>query len=160
MLGSVHLPKQLRDAGLDITIHDDVYHQTERDPWIYYDRGKASMIVVTSDSMFMKSFPHMAAIALARTTVLAFTSNSEKSAVRGAAFLKALPAIYDELKQRKKGRYFIGIVGMSGTFRIKEERPLPHRKSCDRSDWESYKRVCDAEGVLALGYEAETNKTA
>jgi hypothetical protein len=27
---------------------------------------------------------------------------------------------------------------------------LPHRKLCDHRDWESYKRVCEEAGVLAL----------
>jgi hypothetical protein len=128
---------------LDITVHDDIYQPTERDPWIFYDRGKLGFIVVTSDTSFMKSFPHMAAIALARTIVLAFSNNNYKSAVRGNAFLTA--------KHRKaKRQYFIGIVGMSGTLTIRAESPLPHRKTCDQKDWESYERVCKSEGVLAL----------
>lgn len=77
-LGSVFLPKQLRQAGLDVTVHDDVYQQTERDPWIFYDRGKLGFVIVTSDTTFMRSFPHMAAISLARTIVLAFSNNNYK----------------------------------------------------------------------------------
>ena len=153
-LGSVFLPKQLRQAGLDITVHDDVYQQTERDPWIFYDRGKRGFIVVTSDTSFMKSFPHMAAIALARTIVLAFSNNNYKAEVRGNAFLKALPNIEWEIKKHRRKRklnYFIAVIGMTGTFRVKAEAPLPHRKTCDVKDWESYQDVCRVEGVLALG---------
>jgi hypothetical protein len=155
-LGSFYLPAQLRAAGLDITIHDDLYVQTERDPWIFYERGKEGFVIVTSDTEFMKSFPHMAAIALAQTTVIAFSNNNYKSVVRGNAFLNALPRITAELashrKRRKKG-YFIAIVGMHGSFTIKAEAPLPHRKTCDRKDWDSYERVCKAEGVLAFAPE-------
>ena len=39
---------------------------------------------------------------------------------------------------------------MAGTFTIKAEAPLPSRKTCDDKDWESYERVCKAEGVLPL----------
>jgi hypothetical protein len=143
----------LRAAGLDVTIHDDLYVQTERDPWIFYDRGKEGFVIVTSDTEFMKSFPHMAAIALAQTTVIAFSNNNYKSEVRGNAFLQALPRITAELarhKRRRTNRYFIAIVGMHGSFTMKAEAPLPHRKTCDQKDWDSYERVCAAEGVLPL----------
>jgi hypothetical protein len=152
-LGSVFLPKQLRQAGLDITVHDDVYPATERDPWIFYDQGKRGFIIVTSDTSFMKSFPHMAAVALARTTVLAFSNNNYKSQVRGSAFLKALGKIEKEIKRHRSHRqrkYFVAVIGMMGTFTIKAESPLPQRRTCDPKDWESYERVCQVEGVLAL----------
>lgn len=148
-LGSVYLPKQLRDAGLHITVHDDVYQQAERDPWIFYECGKRNLIVITSDTLFMKSFPHMAAVALGKTSVIAFTNNNFKSEVRGSAFLKARRIIEDALRKHK-GRYFIGIVGSTGTFRIRAESPLPERKTCDLPDWNSYERVCKQEGVLAF----------
>jgi predicted nuclease of predicted toxin-antitoxin system len=148
-LGSVYLPKQLRDAGLDITVHDDVYQQTERDPWIFYECGKKKLIVITSDTLFMKSFPHMAAIALGRTSVIAFTNNNYKSQVRGSAFLKALPLIEKALHEHV-GLYFIGKVGSAGAFNIRAESPLPQRKTCDLRDWQSYDRVCKQEGVLAF----------
>ncbi|MGA7216900.1 MAG: hypothetical protein WBX38_01215 [Candidatus Sulfotelmatobacter sp.] len=152
-LGSVFLPRQLRQAGMDITVHDGVYQPTERDPWIFYDQGKRGLIVVTSDTSFMKSFPHMAAIALARTTVLAFSNNNYKSEIRGNAFLKALTKIENEIKKHRRNRsrkYFIAVIGMKGTFTIKAESPLPERRTCDPKDWESYERVCQHEGVLAL----------
>jgi predicted nuclease of predicted toxin-antitoxin system len=155
-LGSFYLPTQLRNASLDVTIHDDQYIQTERDPWIFYERGKLGFVVITSDTDFMKSFPHMAAIALAKTTVLAFSNNNYKSEVRGNAFLKALPLIESELQKHKRSRknkYFIGVIGTLGTFSVKVESPLPHRKTCDPRDWESYERVCAAEGVLVLAPE-------
>ena len=138
---------------MDITVHDDVYQQTERDPWIFYERGKLGFVVVTSDTAFMKSFPHMAAISLARTIVLAFSNNNYRSEVRGKAFLRALPRIEREIaKHRRKGthRYFVAVIGMMGTFTIRAESPLPHRKICDAKDWESYERVCQEEGVLAF----------
>lgn len=138
---------------MDITVHDDIYPPTERDPWIFYDRGKLGFTVVTSDTGFMRSFPHMAAIALARTTVLAFSNNNYKSDVRGNAFLKALRKIEREIakhRRRRKGNYFIAVVGMTGTLTIRAESPLPQRRTCDAKDWESYDRVCRAEGVLAL----------
>lgn len=95
----------------------------------------------------------MAAIAIARTTVLAFSNNNYKSVVRGNAFLKAMPLITAELlkhKRRRKNTYFIGVIGMHGTLTIKEDAPLPHRKTCDSLDWDSYERVCTTEGVLPL----------
>ena len=106
--------------------------------------------MITSDTDFILSFPHMAAIALARTNVIAFSNNNYKSEVRGRAFIKARKQIEKALWEHRKKRYFIGIVGMTGTFRIKVECPLPERKTCDAKDWESYERVCQQEGGLAL----------
>ena len=148
-LGSVYLPAQLRAAGLDIVVHDDVYIQTERDPRIFYECGINKLVVVTSDTLFMKSFPHMAAIALAKTRVIAFANNKAKGEVRGAAFIKARKAIEKALAKHKRS-YFIGVVGLPSTFRVCAESPLPSRKTCHPSDWESYERVCKKAGVLAL----------
>jgi hypothetical protein len=155
-LGRIFLPAQLRKAGLDITAQDDTaeFRQTERDPWMFYMCGKRRMILVTSDLKFHKSFPHMAAIALGNTMVIAFTHNNYNSDVRGRAFIKALPQIEDAIAtHRRRHRNFIGIVGMQGTFRVAQEKPLPHRATCDLRDWESYARVCAEEGVLALAPE-------
>ncbi|MGB6159344.1 MAG: hypothetical protein WBH45_13745 [Acidobacteriaceae bacterium] len=128
-----------------------MYLQTERDPLIFYECGKKGMLVLTSDTTFRKSFPHMAAIAHGRTTVVAFSQNNYKSEVRGNAFLKARPLIEKAFREhQRRVRYFIGVVGMNGTFRICEESPLPERKSCDPRDWESYEQVCRDEGVLAF----------
>jgi len=162
MLGSVYLPRQLRTAGLDVTAHDDIYPQTERDPWIFYDRGKNDFVVVTSDGAFMKSFPHMAAIALGQTIVIAFTQNNYKSEIRGNAFLKARQRIEEAIRSHRTGRkrrYFIGVVGMDGSFKIKEESPLPHRKLCDARDWDSYKRYVMKKEYSRLQYEQRSRKS-
>jgi hypothetical protein len=130
-------------------VHDDVYQQTERDPWIFYECGIKNLIVITSDALFMKSFPHMAAISLAHTIVIAFTNNKHKSEVRGAAFIKARSLIEKAIIEHKR-KYFIGTVGTHGTFRVCSESPIPSRKTCQPADWESYERVCEKAGVLAL----------
>jgi hypothetical protein len=130
-------------------VHDDIYVQNERDPWIFYQCGKQNLIVITADTAFMKSFPHMAAIALARTRVIAFANNKRTGDVKGAAFIKAHPAIEKALREHL-GSYFVGVVGIPGTFRICAESPLPSRKTCHTADWESYERVCKTAGVLAL----------
>lgn len=148
-LGSFYLPQQLVAAGMDVRVHDDFYEQTERDPWIFYECGLKNWIVITSDTGFMKSFPHMAAIALARTTVIAFTNNNYKSEVRGKAFIAARSKVESAIRSHR-GRYFIGVVGTEGSFRVCAESPMPSRKTCDPRDWESYEQVCREAGVLAL----------
>jgi hypothetical protein len=148
-LGSIYLPKQLRDARLDIVVHDDLYIQNERDPWIFYECGMKKLVVITADTLFMKSFPHMAAIALAKTRVIAFANNKRTSDVKGAAFIKARKAVEAALRKHK-GSYFIGVVGLPGSFRICAESPLPSRKTCHQADWDSYERVCKSAGVLPL----------
>ncbi len=146
-LGSLQLPVQLRTAGINVTIHDDVYSRTERDPLIFYECGKKSLIVITSDKKFMKFFPHMAAIALGRTTVLFFGQNNWHSQVRGDAFLKARKSIIHALDKQTEN--FIGCIRTDGIFKIVDKKPKPARKLCDPKDWESYRRVCQMEGVIA-----------
>jgi hypothetical protein len=130
-------------------VHDDVYQQTERDPWIFYECGVKNLIVVTSDTAFRKSFPHMASIALAHTSVIAFANNNHQSDVRGRAFIKALPKIEAALRAHR-GKYFIGVIRSDGGFRVCDESPLPSRKTCEPKDWESYEVVCRNAGMLAL----------
>lgn len=145
-LGSHLLPTQLRAADVQLVVHDDIFPQTERDPWIFYQCGIQDLIVITSDTAFMKSFPHMAAISLARTSVIAFTNNKFKSEVRGNAFIKARPSIERALVEHRS-EYFIGVVGTNGTFTVKAESPRPTRKLCEQRDWDSYARVCQSAGV-------------
>jgi hypothetical protein len=146
-LGAKQLAAQLREAGVSVTVHDEIYDKTERDPWIFYDRGKNGMVVVTSDKTFMKSFPHMAAIALGNTTVFFFTKNNWLSEVRGRAFLAAQRRIFHALK--KQNENFIGCISMDGNLTIIAKKPRPKRKFCDPLDWESYRRVCQSAGVIA-----------
>lgn len=153
-LGRVIFPGELRNAGLIVTAQDDTteFSQAERDPWMYYQCGKRRHVVVTTDQKFRRSFPHMAAIALGDTVVLAFTNNTYNAERRARAFLAVLSEIEDELRKRNRRKRwgFIGVIGISGTFRVDDDKPLPHRKLCDPRDWESYRRVCESEGVLAL----------
>lgn len=154
-MGAYELRNQLESAGFEykIVIHDDIYERTERDPWIFYDRGKNGMIVVTSDKKFTKSFPHMAAIALGKTTVLYFSKNNWRSEFRGRAFLDAKTAIIHALK--KEPENFLACIGMEGSFTIADRHPRPLRKLCDEKDWDSYRRVCESEGIIAGKAEEE-----
>jgi hypothetical protein len=132
-----------------VIIHDEVYPRTERDPWIFYDQGKKENIVITSDKAFAKSFPHMAAISLGKTTVLYFSKGHWRSGVRGQALLTAKSQIFHALKKQES--HFLACIGLTGTFTIVTDRPRPSRKICDPQDWDSYKRVCDSEGVSIEG---------
>jgi hypothetical protein len=131
---------------MNVVAGDEVYPQTERDPWIFYDCGKQRKVIITADKDFMNLFPHMAAISLGNTTVIAFTSNDYNSEVRGKAFIQAKNKILRAIRD-SKGASFIGSVGMNGTFSIVERSPAPNRRYCDERDWKSYKRACEAEGV-------------
>jgi hypothetical protein len=134
---------------MDIVVHDDVYVQTERDPRIFYEAGIKRHVVITADKQFTKSFPHMAAIALAKTQVIAFAKNKGTSQQKGDALLKVRTDIEKAVREHK-GQSFIGVVGIKGSFRVCDESPLPSRKTCEPADWESFERVCKAAGVLAL----------
>lgn len=102
----------------------------------------------------MKLVPHMAAVELGRTKVVAFASNKHTAAVKAKAFLLAEKRIMRAIvKSKDKG--FIGVVDMGGGFRVQEPNPRAPRKRCDQKDMASYARVCDAEGILFL---VEENK--
>ncbi len=145
-LGGVELPKRLRNAGKDVVVHDDIYVPTERDPWIFYECGKKGLVVVTADKLFMKSFPHMAAIALGRTTVLSFSNNNYNGGIRATAFIDATRAI-DQVFRQHMGEPFIATIGVKGTVQVNVVNPRPTRKICEMADWNSYAAVCKAEGI-------------
>ena len=127
-------------------MHDDRYTPTERDPWIFYDSGKQGLIVITSDKLFMKSFPHMVAIALGRTTVFAFSNNNYNSKIRADAFIAASSAIERAIVAHR-GQPFIATIGMHGTVEVNVVNPRPTRKACHLADWGSYLRVCKVERI-------------
>ena len=148
-LGRYQVVDRLRKAGIDVTAHDTVYDQLERDPWIFYECGKKGIVVITADREFMKFFPHMAAIEVGRTKIVAFASNRHTGEAKGKAFLAAEKSIMRAIR-KSKDKPFIGVVDISGKFRIQEENPRPSRKLCDPKDIASYERVCAAEGILFL----------
>jgi hypothetical protein len=145
-LGAYVLPNRLRQAGKDVVVHDDIYVPTERDPWIFYECGKKGLIVVTSDKLFMKSFPHMAAISLGKTTVLSFSNNNFNAQARATAFIAASKAIATRMAEAN-GNPFIATIGIKGEVTVNDRNPRPTRKACDQADWESYVRVCKVEGI-------------
>ncbi len=101
--------------------------------------------MITGDRKFMRSFPHMAAIALGRTTVIAFTAKNYNSMIRGRAMISARARIVRALRNNEAP--FIGSVSADGAFNILETKPKPLRLQCNQLDWDSYRRALEAEGV-------------
>jgi hypothetical protein len=145
-LGSLELPRRLREAGISVVVHDDIYTPTERDPWIFYECGKKGLFVLTSDKLFMKSFPHMVAITLGRTSVFSFSNNNYNSRVRSDAFIAASATI-ERMIASHRGQPFIATIGMTGTVELNVINPRPTRKACELADWDSYVRVCKIERI-------------
>jgi len=144
-LGAYELKRQLLKEGFDVIAHDEVFGKLERDPWIFYWTGKNDYVLVTADLKFKKLFTHLAAIRLGATAVFSFTGTTYNSDVRGAAFIKARAKILRML--RKQQRPFIVTVLMDGQLHLDAAKPSPSRKKVDPKDWESYERVCKAEGI-------------
>jgi len=67
--------------------------------------------------------------------------------LRGDAFIQAKTPIFHALK--KQSDNFLASIGMGGSFKIVNRNPKPMRKFCDPRDWESYRRVCESEGIIA-----------
>lgn len=144
-LGAYQLKAQLSNEGFDVTAHDEIFGQLERDPWIFYWAGKNNYALVTADLSFKKLFTHQAAIALGRTAVFSFSGANFNSVARGRAFSKARPSILRML--RKQQRPFIATILFNGVIHIDSTNPRPRRKKVDPRDWASYEQVCKAEGI-------------
>jgi hypothetical protein len=153
-LGAYQLKVQLSKEGLDVTAHDEIFGPLERDPWIFYWAGKNNYVLVTADLSFKKLFTHQAAIALGQTAVFAFSGATFNSDARGEAFKKAKSKILRTL--RKQARPFIATVLLSGEIHMDSSNPRPSRKKVDSRDWESYERVCAAEGINP--FESHSNE--
>jgi len=87
----------------------------------------------------------MAAIQLGKTRVFAFTSGNENMHLRGKAFVKAKAKILRAIKHHAAP--FVASVGLSADVNIVDEKPMPTKKLCHPEHWESYLKVCKAEGV-------------
>lgn len=144
-LGAHDLKNELVLNGLDVTVHDTLFAQQERDPWIFYWAGKNDYVLVTADLDFKRLFTHQAAITLGRTAVLSFTGSTYNSEIRAKAFLKAKSKIFRILKNQP--RPFIATIWLGGEIHLDNPNPSPNRNRVDRKDWESYERVCKAEGI-------------
>lgn len=117
----------------------------EQDPWAFYFCGKSGYCLITSDKSFLDHFTHMAAIQLGKTRVFAFTSGNENMHLRGKAFVKAKAKILRAIKHHTAP--FVASVGLSADVNIVDEKPMPTKKLCRPEHWESYLKVCKAEGV-------------
>lgn len=144
-LGAYELKKRLLPYDIDVTAHDEKFGPIERDPWIFYWAGKNDYIMVTADLSFKKLFTHQAAITFGATAVFAFTGTTYNTDIRAAAFLKAWPKLLRILKRQP--RPFIATILRDGNINLDAADPRPSRKHIDPRDWESYERVCRAEGI-------------
>jgi hypothetical protein len=144
-LGAYELKKQLCAEGFDVTAHDQVFEQLERDPWIFYWAGRNGYVMITADLKFKRLFTHQAAVVLGNTAIFSFTGSTYNSDVRGSAFIKAKSRIFRML--RKQPRPFIATILLDGSVHLDTDNPAPNRKKVEPKDWESYERVCRAEGI-------------
>lgn len=144
-LGAYELKAQLSSKGFDVIAHDELFDPLERDPWIFYWAGKNDYVMITADLKFKRLFTHQAAIRLGRTAVFSFTGSTYNSNVRGKAFINAKAKIFRML--RKQPRPFIATILLGGDVHLDTAKPSPNRSKVDPKDWESYERVCKAEGI-------------
>lgn len=144
-LGTAILARYLRDVGLASLTFQDLKMRGEQDPWAFYYIGKCGYCLITSDKTFLDHFTHMVAIRLGKTRVFAFTSGNENMRRRGEAFVKAKAKILRLIKNQDAP--FVASVGLSGEVSLVNANPMPTKKLCRPEHWESYIRVCKAEGI-------------
>jgi aspartate/tyrosine/aromatic aminotransferase len=65
--------------------------------------------------------------------------------IRGSAFVGAKAKICRIIK--KQSAPFIASIGVSGDIKLLARNPMPVRKLCTPEHWDSYERVCRAEGI-------------
>ena len=131
--------------GLDVVMCDSLSLCGEQDPWVFYTCGKNDHCLITVDKDFVHYFTHMAAIALGKTRVFFFTSGTANMEERGKAFKKAKAKALRIIK--KQEATFIASIGIDGSVKTVDRRPMPTRKQCTEAHWDSFVRVCRAEGV-------------
>jgi predicted nuclease of predicted toxin-antitoxin system len=144
-LGTAILARYLRSTGLKAVTFDDLSMRGEQDPWAFYYCGKQGYCLITSDKTFLDHFTHMVAIQLGTTRVFSFKNGNAKMKRRGEAFVRANAKILRVIKKREAP--FVASIGLSGEVTLVNSNPMPTKKLCRPEHWESYVRVCKAEGV-------------
>jgi hypothetical protein len=139
------LAKYIREAGLKVVTFEELALRGEQDPWAFYFCGKNNYCLITSDKSFLDHFTHMTAIQLGKARVFSFTSGDVNMNRRGQAFVKAKAKILAMV--RKHPAPFIASIGLSAEVNLVDEKPMPTKKLCRPEHWESYLKVCKAEGV-------------
>ena len=116
-LGRYKVASVLRDAGLNVEIHDDHFPQNAKDPDWLTAAGKNNWIVVTRDERIRYRVAEKQAMrrAKARAFVLAAQGNL-RAEMLAEIFLKALPKIRRTMKQQRPP--FIAKISRDGNVTV------------------------------------------
>jgi predicted nuclease of predicted toxin-antitoxin system len=92
-LGKYKIADALRQAGVEVQIHDDHFRQgTPDEDWLR-DVGQRGWIVLTKDTQIRYRAPERAALMQARVRAFVLTAGNLSAREMADIFLKALPAI-------------------------------------------------------------------
>lgn len=101
-LGSKIVPEVLRDAGVDIRIHDELFEQNELDNNWLPVVGAKGWAVLTEDGHIRTRAPEIKALIEANTHVFILRYDRRMSqADKAQAILKAIPEIQQIIKRRE-----------------------------------------------------------
>ncbi len=89
----------LRDAGLEVRIHDDHFAPDARDEVWLAEAGRRAWIVLTKDRKIRYRKNEIAAIRACGVRAFVLTSGDLQATEVGAAFLRALPAMERFMEQ-------------------------------------------------------------
>jgi predicted nuclease of predicted toxin-antitoxin system len=118
-LGRYKMAGALRNAGLNIEIHDDHFPQNAQDPEWLTAAGKNNWIVVTRDERIRYRVAEKQAIRRAKVRAFVLAAQGDlRAEILAAIFLKALPKIRRMLKQRKPP--FIAKISRGGEVAVLE----------------------------------------
>lgn len=92
----------LRNAGLNIEIHDDHFSQNAQDPEWLAAAGKNNWIVVTRDERIRYRVAEKQAIRRAKVRAFVLAAQGDlRAEILAEIFIKALPKIRRTVNQRK-----------------------------------------------------------
>jgi predicted nuclease of predicted toxin-antitoxin system len=118
-LGRYKMADVLRNAGLNVEIHDDHFPQNATDPEWLTAAGKKNWIVVTRDERIRYRVAERQAIRRAKVRAFVLAAQGDlRAEMLAEIFLKALPKIRRTLKNQKPP--FIAKISRGGDVTVIE----------------------------------------
>lgn len=113
------MARALRDAGLNVEIHDDHFSQNAQDTEWLAAAGKKNWIVVTRDERIRYRVAEKQAMRRAKVRAFVLAAQGDlRAEILAEIFLKALPKIRRTVKQRKPP--FIAKISRGGDVTVLE----------------------------------------
>ncbi|HWQ69948.1 MAG TPA: hypothetical protein VN494_08345 [Patescibacteria group bacterium] len=115
-LGKNRIASALRQAGVEVHVHDDDFSPDARDEEWLQEVGQRGWVVFTKDRKIRYRSPELAAIIRANVRTFVLTGGNLQGEEMGRTFVKALPAIRRFVSRNPPP--FVATVTRSGSVSI------------------------------------------